>query len=488
MESGFNSEEEFHYGVYDYYLYGYVPSGSPVTITRNNKVYEIWNYQSPHTNCFSLFEIQRGLAHGSAQLFEDGMLKMAWTMNKGKRVGEFKIYEKGIAVCSTTWDWVERNTDIRWKANEKKKMLMVITSQKTGNIIYRGGYDKNMNRCGYGVEYSCQTGKPIRSAYYKNDAIQYIYQEFVSETEMIQFRKTGGNNCIELIAKSPEYIGEYRYDSDSCSYVRHGYGRIIDPRTGCCRYESEWENNEEVVGCRVNLQQGWYRKDIQGIQEIEAMKEIIDLFVSGDRSVSITPTGTSKTSFQGDEEEEDEEERERMQEALRKKKLSEEIRKKKREEEDLRKKEMKEKEKKKADQVYPVELASLFSVSSNIEKLIIASGSHNSASKLSIRCLLRLQVIEIANKCFQRVNECIIEKLHNLKSIRIGDNAFVNTEKFLIQDCMQLEIVSIGQNVFNKTKQFTLHKLARLKELYVGANSLTELPQLSLESRNLKAA
>ena len=126
-------------------------------------------YQGDHSNEYLLSEMNEGQVEGRCQLFNRGILSLAWMMKNGKRMGGITEYENGKAISKEGWDSLLGNGggDRRMIENSKEGLIMIIRrkgkendeEEDDGCVIYRGGFDEEMNRDGYGVEYDIENGK-----------------------------------------------------------------------------------------------------------------------------------------------------------------------------------------------------------------------------------------------------------------------------------------------------------------------------------------
>lgn len=129
-------------------------------------------------------------------------------------------------------------------------------NENSGNVIYRGEFDEEMNRNGYGMEYDRESGKEKMEGYWESDKLIRIVREFVADNTMIEY--TGSEN-VEICKRIPVYIGGYCVENGS--YKRHGLGYLIDENSGTATRESQWENGRELGG--TDLHEGWYFKGLK---------------------------------------------------------------------------------------------------------------------------------------------------------------------------------------------------------------------------------
>ena len=139
--------------------------------------YEVTLYQGDHSYEYLLSEMKDDKVEGRCQLFNRGILSLAWTMKNGRRIGEITEYENGKAIQREGWDSALGNDsgDRRIIENSKEGLIMTIRSKsqnsedEDGCVIYRGGYDEEMNRDGYGIEYDMENGKQKRGGVNSNE-------------------------------------------------------------------------------------------------------------------------------------------------------------------------------------------------------------------------------------------------------------------------------------------------------------------------------
>ena len=93
---------------------------------------------------------------------------------------------------------------------------------------------------------------------WKDDQLVEVKQRFLSPSEMIEY---AAGATSYLLSHQPVYVGGYEMDEASGIVDRNGHGRVMDPDTGICDYESEWENGKEIESKRISLHEGWYSSD-----------------------------------------------------------------------------------------------------------------------------------------------------------------------------------------------------------------------------------
>ena len=255
--------------------------------------YEIQTYQGKHSHEYLLSETKDGKVEGRCQLFRHGILSLAWTVKNGKREGEITEYFDGKALYRENWKSIfGEDGNRRMIKNTKEGLIMTIrcptkhgmndeeeidvndeeesdvkddeknndvTNEKENDeiVIYQGGYDKEMNRHGHGIEYDIESGKEKLEGYWEKDKLVRIIREFdVESNQMIEYVV---NDNLELWNRIPVYVGGYCMIDGT--FVRNGIGYLIDENSGTAIRESEWNNGIEKIG--LDLYEGWYMKGLQ---------------------------------------------------------------------------------------------------------------------------------------------------------------------------------------------------------------------------------
>ena len=207
-------------------------------------------YQGDHSNEYLLSEMKEGKVEGRCQLFNRGIVSLAWMIKNGKRVGGITEYENGKAIQKENWDSLLGNEsgDRRMIENSKEGLIMIIRCKgkkdeenDKSRVIYRGGFDEEMNRNGYGIEYDAKYGKEKIEGYWSKDRLIRMIREFDAENnQMIEYTESKeDNDNMELLNRNPIYIGGYCIENGK--YVRNGVGYLIDEKSGTAIRESEWE-------------------------------------------------------------------------------------------------------------------------------------------------------------------------------------------------------------------------------------------------------
>lgn len=258
-------------------LSDYIPKGDPVINVVKWNTYAIQYYEDEHGDEYTVMELENDIPNGHAQLFKNGVMQLSWSMSGGKRNGSFTLYLEGQAYCTSTWKYLEeskRTGFVKSIYNDPSgKLLLMENVVETGIITFKGEYDKNQKREGFGIEYDEGTGLPLRCGYYIADKLFRISAEFqhsntasksssflkCTKSIMIEY---GGNenadNVSDLSVRHPVYIGDYEYDDLGFKFIRVGCGRTISPTTGICDRALGFFGDDQSS----TLYHGWYHRGI----------------------------------------------------------------------------------------------------------------------------------------------------------------------------------------------------------------------------------
>ena len=226
-------------------------------------------------------------------------------------------------------------------------------------VIYQGGFDEEMNRNGYGMEYDIENSKEKIEGYWSKDRLIRMIREFDADNnQMIEYAENGENTNVELLNRNPIYIGGYCIENGK--YVRNGVGYLIDEASGTAIRESEWENGKEKKECRTDLYEGWYvegmNESIRSILKNENPREMKTKPIIG------VPAKRIEINNSGE----------------------------------------------------------LSAIDLKVTELVICSNSCNDLNELDLNNFKWLESIEIGNDCFGSVQTFKIDGLNRLKTIKIG--------------------------------------------------------------------
>ena len=423
-------------------------------ISANGVEYEVTLYQGDHSNEYLLSEMKEGKVEGRCLLLNRGILSLSWMMKNGKRIGEITEYENGKALRKEKWNSILGNgRDRRMIENSIDGLIMTIRrtckNGEDNHVIYRGEFDEEMNRDGFGMEYDAENGKERIEGYWSKDKLIQIFREFDADNnQMIEYALNDDKDNVDLLNRIPIYIGGYCIENGK--YVRHGIGYLIDEKSGTAIRESEWENGEEVnIG--FNLHEGWYvvkmEDNFESASSSEDPIEINDEgFVEGQNDDSIEiynedfSEGKNENSVQIDD---------------------------------------------KDNQVnVPTKRIEIYNRSElnelnlKVTELVICS---NTCNELNVFCLNKfkwLESLEIGDNCFEHVHTFKIYGLNHLKTVTIGKKSFTQkkdrsgndkSKSFHIRNCPLIESIVIGEYSFSDyAGEFELKNLPQLQFIKIG--------------------
>ena len=229
--------------------------------------FEITTFQGEHCGEYVVKEVNSG----ECRLFRKGILELSWKEKKGKRVGEFTVYEKGRALRKESWDSLLSHEEHRYVENWKGKPRMVIRKGDQNRVVYRGDYDNDdsLKRDGEGYAYDEESGCVLVHGVWKNDELFQILQEFENESEMIEYEVIEGEENVSVLNRRPVYEGGYAFDESVGKYVRCGKGNVICVTSGMAISESGWLNGQ--IQDSVKLFGGWY---VRGREE-DSLRDLI---------------------------------------------------------------------------------------------------------------------------------------------------------------------------------------------------------------------
>ena len=415
-----------------YLLSDYV-SGKRMRAKIGGVEYEIQTYQGKHSNEYLLCELRDGKIEGRCQLFKHGILYLAWTMKNGKREGEITEYWDGKVLHKENWNSIfGEDGNRRMIENTKEGLIMTIRctvkpemndkeyevrNDEENNVndeivIYRGGFDKEMNRYGHGIEYDMESGKEKLEGYWEKDKLVQVIREFDADSnQMIEYVV---NDNLEIWNRIPVYIGGYcemrgtflrnglgyLIDENNGtaireSFLRNGLGYLIDENNGTAIRESKWNYGKEMKG--IALYEGWYMKGLQeSIRSVLRNKKPEEIKNEIDDVIGDTITISKNEE--------------------------------------------------------------LIVIDNKVNDLVISSNSCNEFNKLHLNQFNWLRSIVIGDDCLGSVKSFELKGLNRLKTLKIGSNSFTQkknsngdnkSKSFHILNCESLESIEIGQYSFS---------------------------------------
>ena len=192
---------------------------------------------------------------GDVCLYENNVLKQFWQENKqGVKSDEFIVYKNGrVAFLQPSHDILEQ-IDSKRIVNHIKGLRMEIWSAKTGHLIYHGEYNEKYQIEGWGIEYDEESGRVVLEGIWKNGTLIEAIRCFNEDT-MTELKRNG-KNSLDPVKRIPIYVGGFRYDEDTETFIREGKGCLIDKNSGIATRECEWKDGREVSG--ADLYDGWF--------------------------------------------------------------------------------------------------------------------------------------------------------------------------------------------------------------------------------------
>ena len=352
-------------------------------------------------------------------------------MKNGKRIGGITEYENGKAIQKEGWDSLLGNDggDRRMIENSKEGLIMTIRRKcerdeendedENGCVIYRGEFDEEMNRDGYGIEFDIENGKEKIEGYWSKDKlIQMIHEFDADNNQMIEYAESEDNDesDVELLNRIPTYIGGY--STENGKYVRNGKGYLIDEVSGTANRESEWENGKEKKECGTDLYEGWYVKGMS-----ESIRSVLKNEIPSEIKTKPTVNVPAK-------------------------------------------------------RVEIHNSSELNAMDLKATELVICSDCCNDMNALNLNKFEWLESIEIGNECFESVKTFKIDGLNRLKTIIIGNNSFTQkkndkgndkSKSFHILNCESLKSIQIGEYSFSDFGGiFELKNLPQLQSIQIG--------------------
>lgn len=425
-----------------YNLSGYVTKGEAIRKRIDGKDYEIVRFQGEHENEFCVYELKNEVYDGRAQLFDDGVLKMAWIMKDGKREGHIYLYDKGRLCKESRWNYLESEDEEKWIVNNKDKQVMVISDCKSNRPLYVGGFNDQMEREGYGMEYS--DGSMKWSGYWKKDELIHIHQRVLSEDEMIEYGGEKTDNNWNVLDRRPVYRGGFVYDREKNRLLRHGFGCILNEWNGVCIKEGEWNMGVQVETNQVELKNGRYNEG----ETDESLRMVSSGFVS-------LPKGENSNI------------------ALHF-----------------------------PDGVWNIEPNSyiekdinewkIFSLP-NLRQLVIGDGCFRFVTQFVLSELNELETVTIKKKCFctrAKLTYYIqysifsISNCQRFRELRLDNDVFYSCETFELCNLPSLLTVSIGNRSFQYACYCKLNGIPSLKKLDIGNNCFKDNYFFELDGYN----
>ena len=224
-------------------LSGYITGKSKV-IKKKSQELQIQYFQGAHSSEYLLMEIWNGKHNGKMELYKNGTVYLSWKEEDNVRYGDFVVYRQGRVYMVQSWDNYFHDLEYYQIIYNKRGQELQIVDTVTKNVIYRGEYNANKEKHGYGFVYDNQTGLIQYTGKFKNNNLVYIHQEFDGET-MTEYVEEKNSN-IDILKRTPYYCGSYVFNEKLNRFVKHGLGYLIDSGTRKAKYEVEYENDKEL--------------------------------------------------------------------------------------------------------------------------------------------------------------------------------------------------------------------------------------------------
>ena len=404
-----------------YLLDCYITCGELETINRNEIQYTLQRYQGNHENEFLLRS-----ETGDMFLYENNVLKQQWQENeKGVKSGEFIVYKNGRVDFQQQFADILEQTDSRRIVNHIKGRRMEIWSSKTGHLTYHGGFNDKRQKEGWGIEYDEESRNVVVEGIWSNGTLIEVIRLFNGDT-MTELKRNG-KDSLDPVKRIPIYVGGFRYDEDTETFVREGKGCLIDEKTGIAYRECEWKDGKEIKG--IALTNGYY--DSQAGPS------------------SLTPDSSPSPILK--------------KQIMKPSAIFPSI---------------------PTLQLKVIQESDLEKLNIKVTDLVIDSNSCNSISTLILSEYKNIRSIDIGNDCFGSAKKFCINGLKTLKKLKIGRNSFTRkkgTDKFSediadhssysfhVLDCDELEIIEIMEySFFDFSGEFELKNLPSLQTLNIG--------------------
>ena len=410
-----------------YHLSGYITRGEPIRKQIEGKEYEIVRYQGDHENEFCVYEVKDGEYNGRAQLFDDGILKMAWRMNNGIREGHVYMYDKGRLLKESQWNWLESEEEERWIENDKEKQVLVIRDCQSNQPLYVGEYNDKMEREGYGIEYT--NGSLKLSGYWVNDELIHVHQRVLNQEEMIEYGGEKTDKNTNVLDRRPIYIGEFKVDKEN-RLLKHGSGCMLDEYNGVCIKECEWEMGVQIENKIMELKNGRYKEG----ETDESMRKISSGYSSltnGNSSAFIMHTSTEVIDIA-------------------------------------------------SNNFNTKEITELKIISfPYLKRLSIADGCFKNVTRFSLDDLNELEMVRVGKKSFLRSSKIIgyvqfsvftISNCPKLMKLIVENDVFSGCETFELINLPSLRVMYIGNRAFQFAYNFKLTGVPLLREMVIEEN------------------
>lgn len=169
--------------------------------------------------------------HVEFTLYYAGCIALSWSKEIDGAIGRITVYCHGLISYSQDWSNFISNEDAYRIENDRDGPALHVYSAKTQYLIYRGSFDGDERRDGFGYAYDADTGRCLFYGYFIHDELQGKLQEYLEDDTMIEY----GDDWY--------YKGGCIYNENEDKYLRNGAGTVY--YSGNVTYSSRWSNGHE---------------------------------------------------------------------------------------------------------------------------------------------------------------------------------------------------------------------------------------------------
>ena len=155
----------------DYYTYG-----NPIDISHGNTKYSMQYYQGKRENDYTLRKDNK------VCLFHNGVLKMVYQVDeKGGQVGDFTQFENGRVQFVQSFDDIMDRRNFNRIVNHVKGERLEIYTYDNEKLIYRGEFNSQRQREGWGIQYDRESGNMLLEGIWKRNKLVEIIRKIEEE-------------------------------------------------------------------------------------------------------------------------------------------------------------------------------------------------------------------------------------------------------------------------------------------------------------------
>ena len=154
---------------------------------------------------------------------------MAYQVDEdGMQVGDFTRFENGRVQFVQSFEDILNRRDFYRIVNHIKGERLEIYTHDGEKLIYRGEFNNQRQREGWGIQYDDKTGSMLLEGIWKGNKLVEILR-IIEGNIMTEFKRNGNN--MQVSNRIPVYVGEFVYDELNESLIRNGRGYLIDEET-----------------------------------------------------------------------------------------------------------------------------------------------------------------------------------------------------------------------------------------------------------------